>query len=128
MSRSDASPVIVEAGSQFILRGRLESSTAVYFGIRVNHPNGEFAGMFRGDLLQKQPAADPDDNGEFVSVYSLENFTIDPAVWDKRSELASRPDGLVLDGVWAFTLGATSAGLEVTQVELLPQSIQPDNN
>ena len=87
---------------EIVVSGRLRSATNVHFGIRVMYPNGEFAGMFRGDLHQKQPLAAVDGGGRFVEFYDLRQFTIDPAVYDRRDELAASPDGLVLDGVWAF--------------------------
>ena len=125
VDRSDGSPVVIESGSRFLVKGRLQHDAAVHFGIRVAHPNGEFAGMFRGDLHDQQPPAERNEAGVFEEVYELTNFTVDPAVWDKRDELAPRPDGLVLTGVWAFTHTESSAGLELTEVELLPRERQP---
>jgi hypothetical protein len=122
--RSDGSPVVVLPGSKFVVSGRLRSATNVHFGIRVMYPNGEFAGMFRGDLHQKQPLAAVDGGGRFVEFYDLRQFTIDPAVYDRRDELAASPDGLVLDGVWAFTHKDGPSGLEIIEVELVP----PDEN
>jgi hypothetical protein len=118
--RSDGSPVVVLPGSKFVVRGRLRSEARVHVGIRVTYPNGEFAGMFRGDLHEKQPLATMDTNGRFEEVYNLQHFTIDPAVHDRKDELAARPDGLILDGVWAFTHTGSPSGLEVTEVELIP--------
>lgn len=125
VDRSDGSPVVIESGSRFLVKGRLQSDAAVHFGIRVAHPNGEFAGMFRGDLHGKQPIAGRNESGEFEEIYELANFTVDPAVWDKRDELAPHPDGLVLTGVWAFTHTQSPAGLELTAVELQPFEARP---
>lgn len=125
VDRSDGSPVVIESGSRFLVKGRLQHDAAVHFGIRVAHPNGEFAGMFRGDLHNKQPPAHRKETGGFAEVYELTNFTVDPAVWDKRDELAPHPDGLVLTGAWAFTHTESSVGLELTEVELLPRERQP---
>lgn len=125
VDRADGSPVVIEPGSRFLVKGRLQNDAAVHFGIRVAHPNGEFAGMFRGDLQDKQPQTQRNESGEFEEVYELTNFSVDPAVWDKRNELEPRPDGLVLTGVWAFTHTKSPAGLELTQVELLPFDPQP---
>ena len=120
VDRSEGSPVVLLPGSKFVVRGRLRSEARVHFGIRVTHLNGEFAGMFRGDLHDKQPLASQDENGHFEEVYSLENFTIDPAVRDRQDELAGKPDGLILDGVWAFTHTGSPSGLEITEVEVIP--------
>jgi FecR protein len=124
IQRSDGSPVVVLPGSQFVVRGRLRSAARVHFGIRVTYPNGEFAGMFRGDLHDKQPLAVMDRNGRFEEIYNLQHFTIDPAVHDRKDELAAKPDGLILDGVWAFTYAGGPSGLEVTEVELIPPARQ----
>jgi ferric-dicitrate binding protein FerR (iron transport regulator) len=118
--RSDSSPVVVLPASKFVVRGRLRSEAHVRFGIRVTYPNGEFAGMFRGDLNEKQPLAARDGNGRFEEVFDVQHFTIDPAVYDRRDELAASPDGLILDGVWAFTYANGPSGLEITEVELVP--------
>ena len=118
--RSDGSPVVVLPRSKFVVRGRLRSKARVHFGIRVMYPNGEFAGMFRGDLHEKQRLAAVDGDGRFEEVYDLQHFTIDPAVYDRRDELAASPDGLILDGVWAFTYIGGPSGLEITEVELIP--------
>ncbi len=125
VDRSDGSPVVIEPGSRFLVKGRLQYDASVHFGIRVAYPNGEFAGMFRGDLHDQQPPAQRNEDGDFAEFYELTNFTVDPAVWDKRDELAPRPDGLVLTGVWAFTHTESPAGLELTEVELLPPELQP---
>lgn len=120
VARADDSPVVVQPGSRFVVRGRLQSKAPVHFGIRVSHPNGEMAGMFRGDLHDRQPDAEVDADGRFEEVYRLEEFSIDPAVYDRRAELASKPEGLILDGVWAFTHTGRPSGLEITEVEVIP--------
>ncbi|MDP7018284.1 MAG: FecR family protein [Pirellulaceae bacterium] len=120
VDRSEGSPVVLLPGSKFVVRGRLRSQARVHFGIRVTYPNGEFAGMFRGDLLDKQPLAAKDENGRFEEVYGLQHFTVDPAVRDRQDELAAKPDGLILDGVWAFTHTGGPSGLEITEVEVIP--------
>ena len=120
MDRADGSPVVLLPDSKFVVRGRLRAEARVHFGIRVTRSNGEFAGMFRGDRHNKQPPAATDEDGRFEETYSLSNFTIDPAVHDRKDELAAKPDGLILDGVWAFTHTDDPSGLEVTEVEVTP--------
>ena len=80
--------------------------------------------MFRGDLSEKQPLSVHDDSGLFEEVYSLQNFTIDPVVRDQKSELATKPDNLILDGVWAFTSTGGPSGLEIIEVEVIPPQVQ----
>ncbi len=121
VSRSDNSSVVLAPGSKFIVRGILDIDTPVFFGIRVSFPHGEFAGMFRGDLAERQPPAERDPSGVFEQVYELDNFTLDPAVYEKREQLAAAPNELVLDGVWAFTYPGSPSGLALTEVELVPE-------
>lgn len=122
VNRTDNSPVVVQPGSRFIVRGRLRDSARIHFGIRVSHPNGEFAGMFRVDLHEHQPLADIGNDDRFEETYRLENFEIDPAVYDRKDELAAKPDGLILMGVWAFTHTGGPTGLEIHDIELVPPS------
>ena len=70
--------------SEFVVRGKMRSESRVYFGIRVKHPNGEYAGMFRGDLKNQQPITKIDETGRFEAVYQLKQFTIDPVVVARR--------------------------------------------
>ena len=123
VSRSGGSPVVVLPDAKFVLRGKLREETRVYFGIRVKHSNGEYAGMFRGDLNQLQPVSKTDEEGRFEAVYHLNQFVIDPIVLKTLMENAPSPAGLVLDGIWAFTHTNSPSGLEIFDVELLP----PDN-
>lgn len=122
VKRADDSPVVVQPRSRFIIRGRLQTEARVHFGIRVSHANGEMAGMFRGDLRKDQPLARIDTDGRFEEFYQLDSFSIDPAVYDRRDELASKPEGLILDGVWAFTHTGNPTGLEILEIELVPPS------
>ncbi len=120
VSRTDNSPVVVQPNSQFVVRGRLNEQARVYFGIGVRHLTGEFAGKFRGDLGDRQPVSAVDSDGNFEAVYRLDDFTLDPCVRDREDELAGKPDGLVLNAIWAFTHTGGPSGLEITEVELIP--------
>ena len=114
--RSDGSPVIVKSDSRFVVRGRLTTAADVFFGIRVSHANGEFAGKF----LAHQAAAHFEGDSRFEVVFQLSDFTLDPCVRDRKDELPARPDNLILTGVWSFTASGGPTGLEVAQVELIP--------
>ena len=118
-SRRDGPPVVVRSDSRFVVRGRLNKPAKVHFGIAVSYVNGEFAGKFRGDLERQQPISELGEDGQFEVVYRIRDFTLDPCVRDREEELAVRPDDLVLNGVWAFTLNGSPSGLEVTEVELI---------
>jgi len=114
--QADNSPVVVESNSRFIVHGRLATAADVYFGIRVSHANGEFAGKF----LARQPAVQFKNNSRFEAEFQLSDFALDPCVRDRKDELPSRPDGLIVNGVWSFTVTGGPTGLEVMEVELIP--------
>ncbi len=120
VSRSDSSPVVVQPDSRFVVRGRLNKPTRIHLGIGMRHATGEFAGKFRGDLGARQSISELDSEGHFEVVYRLGEFSLDPCVQDRKEDLADKPDGLVLNAVWAFTPAGEPAGLEVTEVELIP--------
>ena len=117
-------PVVLTPHATFRVRGRLHDSAHVHFGIAVSYGNGEFAGMFRGDLLKKQPVSEIDEEKEFEAVYQLSDFTVDPCVREKQDSLARKPDGLYLDRLWVFTDTRSSSGLMVHEVELIPGEIR----
>jgi hypothetical protein len=116
VARSDGSPVVVKPNSRFVVRGRLTTAADVYFGVRVSHANGEFAGKFRA----RRPAAHFENDSPFEVVFQLSDFTLDPCVRDRKNELSARPDDLILNGVWSFTVTGGPTGLEITEVELIP--------
>ncbi len=113
---ANCSPVMVQPGSRFIVRGRLSSAAKVYFGIQMAHPGGEFAGKF----LAGKPAAEFRDQSDFEAVFQLPEFHLDPCVRDQRDKLPDRPEGLAVTGVWSFTHPSGSTNLEITEVELIP--------
>ncbi len=113
---SENSPVVIKPNSRFVVRGRLKDEARVSFGIRMAHPNGEFAGKF----LTWQQVSRSDGESNFELVFPLESFALDPCVRDRKDELPNSPDDLVLTGVWAFTHTGAPSGLEVTEVELMP--------
>lgn len=115
----NGSPVVLEQGSRFVVRGRMTSASRLYFGFQLAHPNGEFAGKF----LAEKPRAGFHDGKSFTATFQLDEFAIDPSVRDLRLNLPGRPDGLVVTGVWCFTHQngkRGNSGLEITEVELIP--------
>ena len=116
VNRADDSPVVVQTGSRFVVRGRLQIAAGLFLGIRVARPNGDFAGKFLARLPAEQFKRDRD----FETVFNLDEFGLDPCVWDRKDELPSKPDDLVVTCVWAFTHTGEPTGLEVAEIELIP--------
>jgi len=115
VSRGDKPPVILQPDSRFRVRGRVESSHRVWFGVTLRHPNGAFAGRFE----TIRPAAEFPSGQDFEVILHLQDFHLDPSLSEMRNELPSVPFQLVVDSIWCHTL-YKQAGLEITEVELLP--------
>ena len=116
-SHGDRPAVVARAGSRLRVRGRIASARPVYFGVTVRRPGGEFAGRFQ----TIRPAGDFQDGQSFEVVLALRDFQLDPSLRLIRSRLPSVPFDLDVDAFWCHTLGER-AGLEITEVELLPPS------
>ena len=117
-------PVVLTPSAQFRVRGRLHYPAKLKIGIAVSDDNGEFAGMFRGDLLNEQPITKIDEEKCFEVIYQLSDFSIDPGLATKHIKLAEKPDGLYLDRVWIFTNAGVSSRLMVHEVSLIPGEIE----
>ena len=111
----------------FRVRGRLHDSAQVHFGIAVSYGNGEFAGMFRGDLSKEQPITEIDEEKCFEVIYQLSDFSADPCIHERQKKVAGKPDGLYLDRVWVFTNTESPSGLMVHEVKLIPGEINIKN-
>ena len=116
VNRADNAPVVVRSDSRIVVRGRMQVTARLYFGIQVARQNGGFAGKFLAHQLVKIE----DGIGDFEAVFHLDQFGLDPIVWDRKAELPSKPDDLVVTSVWAFTHTGEPTGLGVTEVALIP--------
>ncbi len=109
-----SSPVRLEARSRFRFRGRMRSSQALYFGVTTRKPDGSFGGKF--EVALPAPAG-LDADGAFEADVELD---------DLHLQLAPRfgsPVGFELLDCYVCTV-EVDAGLEIFQVELLPDSIK----
>jgi len=116
-SRGGKPRVVVQTGSWLRVRGRLTSAHNVYFGVTVRRSSGEFAGRFQ----TIRPASSFQDGQDFEVVLPFLHFRLDPSLRPIRSRLAIAPFGLDVEAFWCHSLGE-QAGLEITEVELLPPS------
>jgi hypothetical protein len=115
VSHGDKPPVTLQPTSRLRVRGRIASTSRVFFGVTVRHPNGEFAGNFQ----IMRPAVDFPGGQDFEVILHLRNFRLDPSLIGIRDTLPSVPFDLVVEAMWCHTLDK-QAGLEITEVELLP--------
>ena len=97
-------PVILNTNSQIKVRGMLKKSSSVWVGLTLRKPSGEFAGRFR---VIKQVGE------RFDLTVPLAEFELDHSLKHAQAELATEPDGLIIDAIYAHTLH-DQAGLEVS--------------
>ncbi len=110
VSRGPAAAVVLTSGGRFRIRGQIETSGNIYFGLTMKHAKGGFAGKYvaarQFDLPQKA------DERLEIELH-LEQFR------PQEEEFADSPIGLELVDWWCFTYNV-DAGLSIASVELLP--------
>jgi ferric-dicitrate binding protein FerR (iron transport regulator) len=103
-------PVLLEADSRLIFRGRTDRSQTVRFGFSTQKMRGVFAGKFEMDVR-------PDSLGPVGETWEvslpLSEFRPLPP------QLSFSPEGLELTDVYALTI-QEDAGLEIHHIELVP--------
>ena len=115
VSEGDKPPVVLLPESRLRVRGKIAASQPVYFGITINHPNGDFAGRFQTVRL-----ADEFQSGEdFEVALELREFQLDPSLNEMKDRLPTAPFHFVVESIWLTTLDR-QAGLGIAAVELLP--------
>lgn len=110
VARSSDRPVLLEAGSRLVFRGRTDRSQMVRFGFSTQRMRGVFAGKFEVDVL-------PDLLGPAGETWevSLPLSGFRPL----QPQLSFSPEGLELTDVYALTI-QEDAGLEINHIELVP--------
>ena len=115
LSDDDKPPVVLLPDSRLRIRGQVATAHSVYFGISINHPNGDTAGRFH-----TMRPADEFRNGEgFEVTLNFRDFQLDPSLADKKDKLPSEPFPFVVEAIWFHTL-EKQAGLEIAEVDLIP--------
>ena len=97
------------------MRGRIASPQKVYIGITARQANGAFAGRFQ----TIRSASDLPNGQDFEVTLHLREFRLDSSLASLKQELPSAPFHLVVETIWCHTLDK-QAGLEITEVELIP--------
>ncbi|MCP4262587.1 MAG: FecR domain-containing protein [Planctomycetes bacterium] len=114
VSRGDKPPVILQPDSNLRVRGYIETTHNVYFGVSVRHAGGEFAGKFQ----TIRPADEFQSGKDFEVILHLRDFQLEPSLIKMKNKLPSDPFNLVVESFWCHTLDK-QAGLEITEVELI---------
>jgi hypothetical protein len=121
VSESDKPAVVLLPESRLRIRGQIAAAQPVYFGITINHPNGDFAGRF----IVVRPADEFQGGEEFEVAPDLRDFQLDPSLNEIKDRLPSAPFHFVVESFWITTLDR-QARLEIAEVELLPPADKGD--
>jgi len=116
VSRGQAVPVVLNAGSTFRVRGQMKSSTDVTFGLVTYAPGGGFAGKY--SATRKIETSGP--GGDFDVELPLSDFQ--PVA--VRENSSTSPIGNELTEWWCVTKGK-KVGFGITHVELLSPALAP---
>ena len=121
VSQGDSAPVIIRSDSLVRIRGRLDLRCDVFFGVTVNHLDGEFAGKFQAIESMESLGAD----NRFDVVLPLSEFRLDPSLAAKSDDLPADPLGSVVEAFWCHTLNEP-AGLEIYDVTIHAKDAEDD--
>jgi len=116
VSRYQPAPVLLTSGGKFHIRGRIESTGDVYFGLTTRHIKGGFAGKF---LVQRHFEVVQETGKSLDIELSLEDFRPqEQELIDKFPEkFPNSAVGLELIDWWCCTVNE-DIGLEITHVQL----------
>ena len=108
--RGSVAPVVPAPGGRFRIRGRVETSGDLYFGITMKHVKGGFAGKY----VTARKLDVSGRTGRSLDIeLPVEEFR------PQEKEFPPSPVGLELVDWWCFT-DSQDAGLSIAGVELLP--------
>jgi hypothetical protein len=125
VSRNRPTPVLLISGTKFRIRGRIESSGTVYFGLTTLHGKGGFAGKFQ---VERRFDISIEETGQPVDI----ELRLDDFRPQDQELIAKYPEtfpasavGLELFDWWCCTVNE-DAGLEITHVDLNADTLEPD--
>lgn len=108
-ANSNASPIRLSGETQIRIRGRLNRSHPVVFGLTTLHPGGGFAGKFS---TIKSITPDSNQGGFFETILPLGEFQPEKECFPANAK------GHEVFDVWILTV-REEVGLEVSEVEIL---------
>ncbi|HUU90687.1 MAG TPA: ankyrin repeat domain-containing protein [Phycisphaerae bacterium] len=110
VSRGPAPPVLLTSGGTFRIRGQIETSGEIFFGLTTKHAKGGFAGKY---VAARKLEVPPETDDALEIDLRIEEFH------PQEEEFADSPIGLELVDLWCCTYNV-DAGLSIASVELLP--------
>jgi hypothetical protein len=113
-SRKDSPPVILKPGSRIRVQGKMDRPHAIWFGVTLRSPDGDFAGHFQ--IIVPAERFQPGET--FDVTLDPEKYHLDPSLKKWAAGLAKNPFGLKVGSVWCHSLW-DSVGLQVSKMEIL---------
>ena len=107
-------PVVLEKGTKFHVRGQINKTKHVVFGITTNHAKGGFAGKYVAAQEIKVEEGESEAKGQFEVSLPLESFN------RQKKCFPSSPVGHEIFDVWVLTI-EEDVGLEIFEIELLKE-------
>ena len=114
VSQKDSPSVILRPGSRIRVQGKMDTPHAIWFGVTLRRPNGDFAGHFQ----ITEPAERFQPGETFDVTLNPEEYHLDPSLKKWAAGLAKNPFGLKVGSVWCHSLW-DSVGLQVSKMEIL---------
>ncbi len=114
VSQKDSPPVILKPGSRIRVRGKMNAPHAIWFGVTLRRPNGDFAGHFQIIV----PAERFQPGEPFDVTLNPEEYHLDPSLKKWAADLAKNPFDLKVGSVWCHSLW-DSVGLQVSKMKIL---------
>lgn len=110
--RGEAPPAVPMSGGRFRIRGRIEASSELYFGLTMKHTKGGFAGKY---VTLRSITLSEKTGRRFEIELPIGGFQ------PQEKEFPASPLGLELVDLWCFTYNQ-NAELSIASVELLPST------
>jgi len=114
VSQKDSPSVILKPGSRIRVQGKMDTSHAIWFGVTLRRPNGDFAGHFQ--IIEPAERFQPGET--FDVTLNPEKYHLDPSLKKWAAGLAKTPFDLKVGSVWCHSLW-DSVGLQVSKMEIL---------
>ncbi len=114
ISQENSPSVILKPDSRIRVQGKLDASHAMWFGVTLRRPNGDFAGHFQIVV----PAERFQPGQPFDLTLNPEEYHLDPSLKKWAEHLPKNPFGLKVGTIWCHSLW-DSVGLQVSKMEII---------
>jgi hypothetical protein len=114
VSQKDSPSVILKPSSRIRVQGKMNTPHAIWFGVTLRRPNGDFAGHFQ--IIEPAERFQPGET--FDVTLNPEEYHLDPSLKKWAVGLAKTPFELKVGSVWCHSLW-DSVGLQVSKMEIL---------